>query len=180
MAKPDQPEWRLSHYVNSLLERILLEPCWYTAVDTGTQVFKGTPQARMAWENGRRARGIKRAHLDWYAFQAPRFTQFELKYNHTRPDDNQAVTINLLTKRDIPTGTFCTILQVYAHLRDAGFRLHGNAANIAAEIDARWRAEDEAKRNGAPKPKRPAKPRPAKPSPSQVRRLTAIRSKVLF
>lgn len=181
MVKHDQPEWRLSHYVNSLLEKIILEPCWLTAVDTGTQMVHKTQEARFAAEARRKARGIRPAHLDWYVYQFPIFSQFELKYGHTKPDPNQETTIELLTKRDIPTGTYCTVLQVYEHVKRAGFKLHGNAENIAHEIELRWRAADEAKRGAATvKKPRKSKPRATKPTLQQVRKLTRMRAQVRF
>jgi len=180
-VRNDQPEWRLSHYVNSLLEKIITEPAWFTAVDTGTQMVHKTQEARFAAEARRKARGIKPAHLDWYVYQFPIFSQFELKYGHTNPEPNQETTIDLLTKRDIPTGTYCTVLQVYEHMKRAGFKLHGNAENIAHEIELRWRAADEAKRGGAAvKKARASKPRAAKPTQRQVTKLNAIRRRVMF
>lgn len=177
MVRNDQPEWRLSHYVNSLLEKIITEPAWFTAVDTGTQMVHKTQEARFAAEARRKARGIKPAHLDWYIYQFPIFSQFELKYGHNTPETNQETTIDLLKKRDIPTGTYCTVLQVYEHVKAAGFKLHGNAENIARETELRWRAADEAKRGGATvKKPRAAKARANKPTPTQARRLAALRA----
>jgi hypothetical protein len=67
------------------------------------------------------------------------------------------------------------VIGVYEFLRDAGFKLHGNAENIAHEIEARWRAADDAKRS-AEKPRRASKPRAEKPTAGQLKRLAAIRA----
>lgn len=76
MVRNDQPEWRLSHYVNSLLEKIITEPAWFTAVDTGTQMVHKTQEARFAAEARRKARGQKR-QMDADAKEAARLTRNE-------------------------------------------------------------------------------------------------------
>lgn len=127
--KMDHPEHRLSHWVEHLFERIIVEPSWFTAVDTGTQTVLKTDAARFAWENHRKFQGIKPAHLDWYLYGCTSrvYTQFELKYGKPEPSVGQETTIRLLTERGIPTGTFNTIIDVFRHVRDAGLQLHGNA-----------------------------------------------------
>jgi hypothetical protein len=167
--RKDQPEWRLSHYVDVLLDRILDQsaPTWYTAVETGSIAFKATVEARMRIEQRRRARGIKPAHLDWYVYQQPLFTQIELKYGHSDETDGETRTISQLQSRKIPAACCYTIGQVYEHLKNNGFRLHGNAENITREVEKRWQATDESKRGAkslatklvkrrAPKPSMPA------------------------
>jgi hypothetical protein len=176
VSKIDQPEWRLSHYVDSLLDRIMIEPCWYSAIEGGTIMINKSPQARMLESQRRKARGIKPHHLDWMVYQYPIYSQFELKYGVPKPSDGQDTTIKLLSDRDIPAACLSTVMGVYHFLRDAGFKLHGNAENIAAEIEARWRAMDEAKRGGDAKPKRVAKPRAEKASAVQAKRLAALRA----
>ena len=190
MSKPDRPEHRFSHWVDVLMDRILLPCCYYTAVDTGTQVFKGTDAARFAWENHRRFMGIRPHHLDFYGWQgfenAPPghgiYTQFELKYGKNDTNDGQDQTLDVLRRNNIPTGVYRTIVDVFAHMRDAGFRLHGNAASIAHEVELRWRAADEAARGPAPAPKkrrasaRSAYPtRPSKAALARGARMTQVR-----
>ena len=196
MSKPDRPEHRFSHWVDVLMDRILLPPCYYTAVDTGTQVFKGkkgskeAENARFAWENHRRYMGIKPYHLDWYGWQgfenAPPghgiYTQFELKYGKNDTNDGQDQTLDVLRRNNIPTGVYRTIVDVFAHMRDAGFRLHGNAASIAHEVELRWRAADEAARGAVAAPKkrrasaRSAYPtRPSKAALARGARMAAVR-----
>ncbi len=150
----DAPEWRLQHFAHMLLERIVLEPCWITGVEDARVMMKGSREALMRMEQRRRARGIRPHHLDHVVYQAPLYTQIELKYGKGKPTEGQEATMRLLSERGIPTACCWTIMQIYEHMRSAGFRLHGNAENIAREIEARWRAADEAKRGAAPAKKR--------------------------
>ena len=166
----DQPEHRLSAHVNMLLERIMVEPYWATAVETGTIMVNQSPQARMNAEAKRKKRGIKPAHLDWYAYQHPVYAQFELKVKGGRVSDNQDVTIKLLHERRIPAAVCWNICDVFNFLRSNNFRLHPNAANIAIEVSERWYAaqrEADAKKGT---PRNVGKPRAAKPTRAQVAR----------
>jgi len=156
MAKLDQPEHRLSHHVRELIDRIVTEPHIATAVDTGTYMHDASKAQRFAREEHRKWMGIVPHHLDWYIYGCTShvYTQFELKYERNPASDGQVGMLEKLRKRGIPTGVFRTVIEVYHHLVLAGLHLHGNAENIAREIEARWRAADEAKRGTAPKKKR--------------------------
>lgn len=172
----DQPEWRLSHYVDMLLDRVMMKPCWYSAIEGGSIMVAQSVEARMQNAARRKARGIKPSHLDWMVYQHPRYSQFELKYGEAKPSAGQAVTIGLLKEQGIPAGCLNSILDVYRFLAVAGFNLHANAANIATEIEARWRARDDEKRLTPPKIKSSPRPRVSKPSSDQIKRLTAMRA----
>jgi hypothetical protein len=143
----DQPEHRLSHFVDALLDRVLVEPCWYSAVDHGAAPMGGTKEeqknARMVRAQRMKARGIKPSHLDWFVYQRGIYAQFELKIGKNDPDDGQETTMRLLRERDIPTGCAKTLRQFYDLLVGAGFALHPNAANILVEIEARYAAADD-------------------------------------
>jgi hypothetical protein len=140
----DQPEWRLSHYVDALLDRILLEPCWYSAVDHGAAPMGKTDdqqrQANMVRAQRMKARGVKPAHLDWFVYQSGIYAQFELKHGNGKPHDGQLTTMRLLQERGIPTGCAWNLTQFYDLLVAAGFQLHANARNILTEIEARHAA----------------------------------------
>ena len=135
-----QREHIFSHYVDALLDRIMVEPCWFTAVDHSGAAIGKSDHAQMAWHQRRKAMGIKPAHLDWYVYQRPIYAQFELKVGRGDLKDGQRATMRLLEARGIPTGCAWTIPQVYRLLVDAGFVLHGNAENIMLEVDARCQA----------------------------------------
>lgn len=180
MVKHDKPEARLSHYVDALLDRILTEPCWYTAVDTGTVMVNSRPEARMMWEQRRRAMGIKPHALDWMVYQSGVFACFELKIAGGRVSDGQKTTIALLSERDIPAAVCWSIWDVYEFLVRSKFLLHANAENIAVEISARWQAAQEGADEKKGKPKKAARSRAAKPTLQQVRKLTAMRGRIQF
>lgn len=155
-AKPDQAEHGLSHWVDSFLDRALLGDCWYTAVETGTWMVGGSPEARMNAENKRRARGIKPAHLDWYAWQASTgiYAQWELKVNGRPTRLGQDQTMVALRRNNIPTAVCETVVEVWDFLRGARFELHGNAENIARELHERYLANRREYVAGAPAKKK--------------------------
>lgn len=169
MAKRDQPEHRLSHYVAMLLDRIVLEPAWFTAVDHAARPMNVRPEAVMRWEQQRRAMGVKPGQLDFYVYQAPRFAQIELKTATGTLRPHQETTIRLLTERSIPAACCRSVLEVQEFLAAANFHLHGNAHNIAIEIEARWRAADSAARPAQKKRRGgPVKPKGLPPSVEDV------------
>jgi len=183
--KHDKPEHRLSHWLNTLLDRILTGDCWYTAIDHSGAETGRSQAERDAWHRRQAYQGIKSSHLDWYAYQRETgiFTQFELKVGSNKPTDGQCTTMRLLGERHIPTGCFYTLREVYDFLRATGFVLHGNSAGILAEVEARHAAADRAaavKKTSTAKAPRSYKPRTAKPTLRQVARTNALRSRVMF
>lgn len=175
----DQPEHRLSFFVDSLLDRILVGDCWYTAIDHSGAAIGKSDQAQMAWRQRQKAMGIKPAHLDWCVYQRETglYAQFELKSRYNQPTDGQETTMRLLRERGIPTGCAWNLQQFYTLLVEAGFRLHANAANILVEIEARHAAaQDGAALKSAPK-KRSYKATQAKPTQGQLRKVEAMRAR---
>lgn len=140
--KRDNAEHGLSHWVDAFLGRVLLGNCWYTAIEGGTWLRSLSPEARMNAEAKRKARGIKPAHLDWYAWQESTgiYAQWELKVNGRPERSGQKQTATLLRRNNIPTAVCETVPQVCEFLAGAGFALHGNAANIALELHERYLA----------------------------------------
>jgi hypothetical protein len=146
----NQREHRLSHYVDKLLDRILAEPCWYTAIDTAAKSIDGDKTKAMVWAQRRKAMGIKPSHLDWYVYQCPRFAQIELKavagqqeaYKALRP--GQRDTMRMLGKQQIPCVAAWSIRSVYEFLRDSGFQLCPTAETIVQIIEAEYHAKDDA------------------------------------
>ena len=158
----DHGEHRLSIYVNKLLERTLLEPCWFTAQDTAARAigenWEEQAQARMIWAHRQRKYGVKPSQLDWRVFQSPISAEFELKYGKNKLRTGQITTMKLLSDRSIPTGVFWNLRAVYDFLVISNFRLHGNAWNIMRQLEhEHFQADDEAgMKIGAPR-KAPAK-----------------------
>ena len=179
----DQPEHRLQHYVfgrNGLIERIVDEPGWFTAVETGTYMKDATQQQRFSREERRKKRGIKPNALDGYVYGrlSGVMAHIELKYGDGRLTSGEEDTIKALNAQGIPNECCWTVLEVYAFLVRTGLRLHGNAANIATECEARWRAADELERGQPTTKKRaPAKPRAVKPTQGDLRKFAAVRAR---
>lgn len=145
----DQAEHRLSHYIDALLDRILLEPCWYSAIDHFAVPMGETDEskkiANMVRFQRLKAMGVKPAHLDWFVYQKSTgiYAQIELKVGYKSPSVGQETTMKKLRERGIPTGCAKTIRQFYNLIVDAGFLLHANAENIVTEIEARHAASDD-------------------------------------
>lgn len=179
----DHPEHRLSSHVfgrNGLVERIVIERGWSTAVETGTWLKGATDNARMMHEERRKKRGIRPHALDgWvYGAESGEFVHIELKYGDGRLTTGEESTMTALTAQGIPNAVCWTVLEVYRFLCTTRLRLHGNAANIAAECEARWRAADELER-GKPEPKKraPGKPQEKKATAGELRRFAGVRTR---
>lgn len=154
----DQPEHRFSHYVDMLFDRVILEPCWFTAVDhSGPVGQKGDTREqratkRMRWEQRLKAIGVKPSGLDWPAvmqfdpesYAVTAICWIELKRGDRTPTAGQVITIKELERRGQVCGVARSIRDCLRLLVAAGFRLHGNADNIACEIEARLEAADAA------------------------------------
>jgi hypothetical protein len=187
-----QREHRFSHYVSKLLDRILLEPCWYTAVDHSGRAIGGSVQAQMNWRQHQKWMGIKPSQLDWEIVQQAidiptpeplwRIAKIELKYGSNTPDNGQETTIRLLTDRQIVTGCCWNIPQFYEALKTARFRLHGNAENIVCEIiEKHAAAEREAAIKAAgPKPTKSFKSVQPKPTQGEINRAEALRRRIFY
>ncbi len=181
----DHPEHRLSSHIfgrNGLVERIVIERGWHTAVETGTRLHNATEQQRFAVEERRKKRGIKPSHLDGYVYgrESGEMVHIELKYGDGRLTTGEESTMAALNVQGIANVCCWTVLEVYAFLKTTRLRLHGNADNIAVEIEARWRAADELVRgkDAAPKKKRaPAKAKEAKPTSAKLRKFAGVRAR---
>lgn len=152
-ASPNQREHRFQGWTDRLLDRIILPPCFITAVDQAGQ-DTDSARARMM------GRGAKFGLPDHWAFQAaPNVAcAWELKVGHNIPTPRQEVRMAALRAAGVFAGAAWDLHDVLAIAREAGFRLHGNAENICVELTARWKA-DERKRESGPAVKRSSKPR---------------------
>lgn len=152
----DQPEHRFSHWVMVLFERVILEPCYFTAVDHSGEPIGGDPAKNMRWREKQKAMGIKPSQLDWQAVQ---FTDIgedepiwpvraicwvELKRGKNKLSDGQIATIRMFRQRHQVADEARTPTRCLELLRQARFQLHANAGNIAAEIEERLAAADRA------------------------------------
>jgi hypothetical protein len=181
MNKRDNGEHRLSHWVDQLLDRILLEPCWYTAQDHSGAAIGGSEQAQMNWRQKQKWMGVKPSQLDWRIYQSPVYAEIELKYGRGGPTNGQEVTMQKLLDRGIPTGCCWTIADFYRALKVAGFRLHANADNIVIEIIERHAAAERAAAVKVAKPKSGTrKMLGPRPTPGEVGRAEALRRRILY
>jgi hypothetical protein len=169
----DQPEHRLSHYVDVLFDRVVMQPAYYTAVDHSGPVGQKGDDAelrrikRLSWEQHQRWMGIKPDQLDWYLVQFDPVTfkptaaaWIELKWGSNPPTTGQLQTIEHLTIRGQVCGVARTIAGCLSYLVTAGCRLHSNAENIAKEIQMRLDAAHAAApaklaKRAAAKPRKP-------------------------
>jgi hypothetical protein len=181
--KRNEGEHRLSHWVEKLLERVLLEPCWFTAQDHSGAGIGGTDAEQRRRQGNKQQKqkwyGVKPSQLDWRVIQAPIYAEFELKYGNGDTTDGQDTTIRLLVDRGIPTGCFWTLEEVYDFLVTTGFRLHGNSKNILKQISEEYAAAERkaGAKKVAPKSKRSSKPFTPKPSAARMRKSNALRLK---
>jgi hypothetical protein len=186
----NQAEHRLSHYVDKMLDRILVEPCWYTAIDHSARAIGGSPQAQMNWRQRQKAMGIKPSQLDWsieqQAIDIPspeplwRVAKIELKYGRNGPDDGQETTMRLLAHRGIITACCWSISEVYQSLKAGRFVLHPNADNIVHEIIERHAAAEREAGLAVSKPAAKRMTVGPKPTVAQIGRAEALRKRVMF
>lgn len=179
--KNDTPEHRLQHWVIEMLDRIILTdvPHHWTGIDHSVKMTNQSDQAKMNFENHRKFMGIKPHHLDTYVYQAPIFAQIELKFAASEDAARKALTTGqmdtmvVLERQKCPHGFAWSIRSYYDVLRRIGFRLHGNAENIVAEIEARHAAAHVGAhiKRAAPPKTRTHKPRAAKPSKAHLRKV---------
>lgn len=178
MARIDQPEHRLSHWVSELCDRIILTdgPAWWTAVDVEEKLVKDTPEARMFRAMKKKVMGIKPGHLDWCVYQTPIYCQIELKVARNRDEamgkltNNQRGTFTALARARVPFGLAWDVTSFYGELVRIGFRLHGNAAAIAAECQARYEVAQDTADIKRGTPVKASKPRAPKPSRAAIAR----------
>ena len=168
------PEHRLQAWTDRLLDRVVLPPMWTTAIDHAHQT---TDNARAR----ARGRGVKSGIPDVYVCQGEptRSAWIELKRGRNSTSGAQDDVHAALAACGLPVSTAYDLAEVLSALRAAGFRLHPNADNICAELTARLDASDREAR-AAPKSYVAKKPRAPKPTAAAVRRLNAVRGRVMF
>lgn len=150
-----QREHEFQGVVDRFLDRVVLRPFWTTGVNHENEL---TDNARAR----ARGRGVKGGVPDVYVAQAGgRSLWIELKWGKNQPSDAQIAVHKALADCTIPRAFCWSIPEVLTALRDAGFAVHLNATNIAAEYQARAEAAVAKAELRASKPRAPrqAKPR---------------------
>lgn len=166
-----QPEHRLQSWADRFIDRVVLAPSFITGIDHAGKTTDNA-RARMA------ARGVKFGISDHYILQGePTVSAWcEFKHGSGKATDRQEGVMQAIGACGVHTFVARSIYDVLRGLRVAGFRLHQNADNLAAEFQARLEAAEAPSRPATAKPRR-AK---ARVSASDIRRVEAARSRVLF
>lgn len=152
----DQREHRFQGWVDRFLDRVILPPCFITAIDLAGQETMNQ-RARM------QGRGTKFGLPDHYVLQDGRSVWIELKAGSNIPTERQKGVMASIRGAGGAADWTATLDGVLAIVRRAGLRIHGNADNICREITERWQADERARASGD-KPVRASKPRQAKPT----------------
>lgn len=155
-----KPEWIVQSWSHKLLERIVLAPCEIRGIDKS-----GAHQASMNTRMMMLGRGCKDGTGDHLVVQgAPIRVLFaEFKFGSGSASPAQDGTAESYERCGIPTVRECrTMAQLVQGLRAAGFRLHGNTDNLAAEYQERANASlrELQLRKGEPRKKKSGKSRP--------------------
>jgi hypothetical protein len=151
------------------IDRVVLPPFWTTGINHENEASDNA-RARA------RGRGVKPGVFDIYVCQYPaRSVWLECKWGPNKPSDAQRAVYAALSLCGIARAFCWSINDVLAALAVAGFRLHGNAENLAAEYQARAEAAVREAEVKASRPRKVGKPRAIKPTPAQVRRAEAVR-----
>jgi hypothetical protein len=173
--KPVQREHRFQAWVDRFLDRAVMPPMFTTGFD---------PAHIGARKIGRiqslQARGVKFGVPDLFVAQrlgahgTPRSAWLELKRGSGTSGRQESVHRELrAAAQDVAVCS--TMQEVLLALRGFGFALHPNAAALADEYEMRAAAKE-----AAPKRAGKSRPRTAKPSGSEIRRVNAVRSRVMF
>lgn len=154
-AKLNQREHRFQSWTDRLLDRIILPPCFITAID---QAGKDTDNARARMQG----RGAKFGIPDHWVFQGNPIVAgaFELKVGRNDTTDRQEARMKALRDAGVHADAAWSLWDVLAIARKAGFRLHGNAENICIEMTARWEADEHRRQTAAPKKSSSRAPEP--------------------
>jgi hypothetical protein len=178
---PNAPEQRLSIAVDRLLSRTLEQPHYVTAIndsDHGTR----TDQQRARDAN----RGVKGGQLDWHVWQGRPFVARMLELKRGRNDITplQKVTVDQLALCGAPPVVARTLRAVHVGLALQGFRFTANVEVVLALLEEHllaWDREADAIRSGeVVRKSSTSKPRAVKPTLAQIRRVAAVRGRVMF
>lgn len=163
-------EWRFQSFADRFIDRVVLPPFFTTGIDHASNT---TDNARAR----ARGRGIKPGIADIYTIQGnpPCTLWLELKRGSS-VSEAQAIVHHAMAECEVLAFVARNIKDVLSALQLAGFRLHGNAANIAIEIEAKLDAADRA---AAIKRPSSGRARAKKPSVRDIAAFERIRSELL-
>jgi hypothetical protein len=169
-----RPEDRLQSRARMFLDKYLLPPAYYTAIEHGRK-HAGTPQQRAReWER-LKAKGVKAGLPDLMFFGGYyNFLPMELKAGKNTTSAGQDLFGAAMKALGMP-------YEVCRSVCEIGFKLLNYGFHLGAEWQAAAQHHDAALARETP-PKRPraAKPRAAKPTAAQVRAIGRMRARTIF
>lgn len=173
-----KPEWSFQANMHHLLDKIVLFPREIRGIDKS-----GKHQANPNTREMMKGRGVKSGTADHLIVQGHpiRILWVECK-SDTDTSAAQDGTADSYERCGVMTVRECrTMAQLVQGLRNAGFRLHGNADNLAVEYQARADAalRELTLRKGEPRKKKASKSRPFTDSRPSRRALRVAAVRVL-
>jgi hypothetical protein len=134
-----RPEDRLSIAFSRFLDRSLVRPCYFTAINDADHGNNSDLQ-RIRDAN----RGVRSGQLDLDIWQGPPALarKLELKRGKNKPTEHQARTIADLTACGAPPIVAWTLQEAFDGLVAAGFRFLPNVATTLAHMEEQLAAWD--------------------------------------
>jgi hypothetical protein len=162
-----KPEWIRQAELFRFLERVLLPPCEVRCIDQANAAMANMNTRMMAL-----GRGCKPGTSDVMLWQGEPAVMAAIEVKHEGSERaGQGAFAEALERCGFHAVRECrTTAEALAGLRHAGFRLHGNADNLAVEYQARIEAglRELAARKGGAGPKRKAPPSRSTASKSAI------------
>lgn len=157
---PHRPEERLSIAFDRFLDRALVHPCYYTAI----QDSDGGARSDMQRIRDR-VRGRKKGQLDWEVHQGPPYLtrKVELKRGSNTTSSSQDDTIRALKACGAPPIVAWSLREAHSGLLAAGFRFHPNVLTTLQHCEALLEAWDREAEITKRTPRKKAAPRKAGP-----------------
>lgn len=146
---PHKAEQRFSIALDRFLDRALLPPCYFTALQDSDH--GGRTDLQRARD---RVRGVKPGILDWEIWQGPNglARRVELKRGYNKPSAHQMTTVAALTACGAQPIVAWALRQVYEGMVSVGFQFAPNVETTLQHCEqllAGWDREAEAIKSGA-------------------------------
>lgn len=134
MATQKKPEWEIQAWLYRFAERILLPPFEVRCVDHAGAVMANMSTRMMAL-----GRGLKPGFPDMMIWQGEPLLMLPVEIKHEGSErPGQTAFAEAMLRCGSPVARECRkAAELVDALRRAGFRLHANADNLAAEYQAR-------------------------------------------
>jgi hypothetical protein len=150
-----KPEHAFQAWADRFIDKAVLPPMFVTGID-----IAGTDMANEGRRFTLQARGVKFGVPDMVVcqlVQLSRIIWIELKVD-APVSDTQEQTQDKMRSAGQSVVVCRSMNEILVALRSCGFSMHGNADNLAAEYEARFRAEAPSKVKRAKRSSGPRKP----------------------